>query len=84
MIKSRYEHPISDDHRPMPFLPARHYVSDHTRFIDELLQRKPEIETSRRIGRKIWWDKLPSEVRARREMDESRVPQSGYVYYDKP
>ncbi|HTL76580.1 MAG TPA: DUF3460 family protein [Casimicrobiaceae bacterium] len=65
----------------MPLLPARHYVSDHTRFIDELLQKKPEIDTSRRIGRKIWWDKLPSEVEAQREMNAGRVPQKGYVYY---
>jgi hypothetical protein len=65
----------------MPFLPARHYVSDHTRFIEELLQKKPAIETSRRIGRKIWWDKRPAEVEAQREMNAGQVPQKGYVYY---
>jgi hypothetical protein len=68
----------------MPLLPSRHYVSEHTRFIRELLEKKPQLEVEQRVGRAIWWDKLPSEVRARREMDESRVPQSGYVYYDKP
>jgi hypothetical protein len=65
----------------MPFLPARHYVSDHTRFIGDLLAKKPELETSQRIGRNIWWDKLPSEVEAQREMNEDQVPQKGYVYY---
>jgi hypothetical protein len=65
----------------MPFLPARHYVSDHTKFISELLERKPEIENQQRAGRKIWWDKLPSEVEAQREMNKGRVPQKGYVYY---
>jgi hypothetical protein len=65
----------------MPFLPARHYVSDHTRFIDDLLAKKPELEASQRIGRKIWWDKLPSEVAAQREMNASQAPQKGYVYY---
>ena len=64
----------------MPFLPARHYVSDHTRFIRDLLEKKPELETNQRIGREIWWDKLPSEVEAQREMDEGRVPQKAYVY----
>ena len=66
---------------PMPLLPARHYVSDHTRFIRDLIEKKPEIETQQRIGRKIWWDKLPSEVEAEREMNAGRVPQKGYVYY---
>jgi uncharacterized protein DUF3460 len=65
----------------MPFLPARHYVSDHTKFISELLDRKPDIENEQRAGRKIWWDKLPSEVEAQREMNQGRVPQKGYVYY---
>lgn len=65
----------------MPFLPARHYVSDHTRFISELLDRKPDIENEQRVGRRIWWDKLPSEVEAQREMNQGRVPQKGYVYY---
>ena len=65
----------------MPLLPARHYVSDHTRFIRDLLETKPDIETSQRIGREIWWDKLPSEVEAQREMNAGRVPQKAYVYY---
>jgi hypothetical protein len=65
----------------MPFLPSRHYVSDHTRFIRDLLEKKPEIETQQRIGRRIWWDKLPSEVEAQREMNAGRVPQKAYVYY---
>ena len=64
----------------MPLLPARHYVSDHTRFIRDLLERKPEIETSQRVGREIWWDKLPADVEAQREMNAGRVPQKGYVY----
>jgi hypothetical protein len=65
----------------MPLLPARDYVSEHTRFIRELLQQKPELEAEQRTGRAIWWDKLPSEVQAQREMNQGRVPQKGYVYY---
>lgn len=64
----------------MPMLPSRHYVSDHTRFIRELLEKKPELETEQRIGRAIWWDKLPSEVAADRAMDAGRVAQKPYVY----
>ena len=65
----------------MPLLPSRNYVSDHTRFMRDLLERKPELETDQRIGRGIFWDKLPSDVEAQREMNEGRVPQKPYVYY---
>jgi hypothetical protein len=65
----------------MPLLPARHYISEHTRFIRDLLEKKPELETVQRTGRAIWWDKLPSEVEAERQMDKGRVPQKGYVNY---
>jgi hypothetical protein len=82
MIKSRSPHFRAAV--PMPLLPSRHYVSEHTRFIRDLLDKKPELETEQRVGRAIWWDKLPSDIKAGREMDKSRVPQSGYVYYDKP
>jgi hypothetical protein len=65
----------------MPLLPSRNYVSDHTRFIGELLEQKPELQADQRIGRKIWWDKLPSEVQAQRDMNVGRVAQKAYVYY---
>ena len=68
----------------MPMLPARHYESEHTLFIREMKERKPDLELEQKKSRAIWWDKLPSEIKARHEMDQSRVPQSGYVYYDKP
>ena len=64
----------------MPLLPSRGYVSEHTRFIRDLLAKKPELEAEQRKGRAIWWDKLPSEVQAEREMDKGRVPQRPYVY----
>jgi hypothetical protein len=65
----------------MPLLPSRNYVSDHTRFISELLEQKPELSTDQRVGRQIWWDKLPSEVQAQRDMNAGCVPQKAYVYY---
>jgi hypothetical protein len=65
---------------PMPLLPSRHYVSEHTRFIRELIEKKPELETAQRVGRAIWWDKLPSDVQATRDMDAARVAQKPYVY----
>ncbi|MBS0327630.1 MAG: DUF3460 family protein [Proteobacteria bacterium] len=62
-------------------LPARHYVSPHTEFIRELIAAKPQIETEQRVGRAIWWDKLPGELAEERNMDRGRVRQKAYVYY---
>ena len=64
----------------MPFLPARNYESEHTRFIREMKEKKPAIELEQLKSRAIWWDKLPSELALRREMDEGSVPQKPYVY----
>ncbi|HVO89625.1 MAG TPA: DUF3460 family protein [Casimicrobiaceae bacterium] len=61
-------------------LPARDYESEHTRFIRELLQKRPEIVAEQKKGRAIWWDKAPDEVEQRRDMDRARVPQKPYVY----
>jgi hypothetical protein len=61
-------------------LPSRHYVSDHTRFMRELMERKPQLAQDQREGRAIWWDKTPQALAERRLMDEGRVPQQPYVY----
>ncbi len=64
----------------MPMLPARHYVSEHTKFIRDLLAGKPQLESEQRAGRAIWWDKRPADLKLRHEMDEGSVPQKPYVY----
>jgi hypothetical protein len=61
-------------------LPSRHYESDHTRFIRELLEKKPELAAQQQEGRALWWDKRPQDLAERRRMDEGRVPQAPYVY----
>ena len=64
-------------------LPSRNYVSEHTQFIRDLLQKKPELRDKQREARAIWWDKAPRELAEERRMDEGRVPQSPYVYSGK-
>lgn len=61
-------------------LPARHYVSDHTRFIRELMANMPELAQQQQQGRAIWWDKRPADLALRQEMEAGRVPQRAYVY----
>jgi hypothetical protein len=64
----------------MPMLPARHYESDHTRFIREMKEKKPQLEQEQQKSRAIWWDKRPKDLAATTQMDEGRVPLAGYVY----
>lgn len=64
----------------MPMLPARHYESDHTRFMRELMERRRELADDQREARAIWWDKDPVELAADRERAKSRVPMKPYVY----
>ena len=66
----------------MPMLPSRHYESEHTRFIRELKERKPELEGEQRESRAIWWDKRPRDLAEGARMDEGRVPQAPYVYQE--
>ena len=65
----------------MPLLPSRHYESEPTRFIRELLQRKPQLVEDMRKGRAIFWDKRPADLEQERKMDEGQLPQKPYEYY---
>jgi len=64
----------------MGMLPARHYESDHTRFIREMKDGKPALEAEQQRSRSIWWDKLPKDLAEKKKMDAGRVPQGAYVY----
>ena len=64
----------------MPMLPARHYESEHTRFIREMKEKKPRLEAEQQISRAIWWDKRPKDLAEEKKMDEGRVRQPAYVY----
>ena len=46
----------------MGMLPARHYVSEHTKFITEVLAQKPQLVDEQKKGRAMWWDKSPREA----------------------
>ena len=38
----------------MPFLPARNYESEHTKFIRELIERRPQVDEDRRVPQKAY------------------------------
>src|SRR5205823_3563517 len=58
-------------------LPSRHYESEHTKFMRELLRRQPDLVRKQREGRAMWWDKTPRELAEERDMDQGRVAQVG-------
>ena len=64
----------------MPMLPARHYESEHTRFMRELMERRRDLPEQQREARAIWWDKDPRELAADSENAKSVVPMKPYVY----
>jgi len=64
----------------MPFLPSRLYQSDYDRFLQQMKEHDPNLPEKQREARAIWWDKDPSDLELRRQMDAGRVPQRAYVY----
>jgi hypothetical protein len=64
----------------MPMLPARHYESDHTKFMRELMAQRPHLEEQQRQSRALWWDKDPQQLAEGRRMAEGRVPAKPYAY----
>ncbi len=62
---------------------AMAYVSEATRFLDELLQQQPELRELRARNRATWWDR-PQDPEMQRERDAARVAQGAYVYFPRP
>jgi hypothetical protein len=64
----------------MPMLPARHYESEHTKFVRELKEKRPDLEEKQREARAIWWDKDPRALAEGRGMAQGKVPPKPYAY----
>ena len=58
------------------------YESDHTRFMRELFEKKPDLPVKQRIARAIWWDRELDKDEQKR-FAESKVDQTAYVYQTK-
>ncbi|HMV21944.1 MAG: DUF3460 family protein [Betaproteobacteria bacterium] len=55
------------------------YVSDHTKWIDELMEKNPDWAADQKAGRALWWDKKQDAAALARQND-SKVPQKPYPY----
>jgi hypothetical protein len=56
------------------------YVSEATRFLEDLLARHPELRELRKRNRATWWDH-PQDLDEQQERDAAKVPQGAYVYF---
>jgi len=57
----------------------RSYVSDHTKWIDEQLNKHPEWVEDQKVGRALWWDKK-QDMQVVERNTASNVPQKPYPY----
>ena len=58
------------------------YISDHTKFISELMKKHPQMEEGQQQGRALLWDQQIDRD-AQRRYREAVVPQQGYVYQNE-
>ena len=61
---------------------AAGYVSDFTKFLQELREKNPDLDRQQREGRAIWWDKDVDPDLYKR-FNESTLQQPAYVYQPK-
>ena len=57
------------------------YESDTTKFIRDLLIKKPELKEEQKKARAMWWDKT-LDLKELKRQRESEVERTSYVYYD--
>lgn len=55
------------------------YQSDFTKFMNEYLEKNPQVDSERRELRLTWWDREVS-LDDQARWKASRVPQKPYVY----
>lgn len=61
---------------------AAGYVSEFSKFLQDLKEKNPELDREQREGRAIWWDKDVDPDLYKR-FNESKLPQPAYVYQPK-
>ena len=59
------------------------YVSDHTKFIEELKAKTPGMEQRQQEGRSLLWDKPPMSLDEQERIKQSRLRQNAYPYQTK-
>jgi hypothetical protein len=55
------------------------YVSDHTKWMAEQMEKNPQWEEDQKVGRALWWDKK-QDVDSTQRNAQSKVPHKSYPY----
>jgi hypothetical protein len=76
-----YNLPIFREFAVRPNSPR--YISDATRFLEDLKAQHPHLEASQRAGRALLWDRDSIDPDQSRRLNDSRVPQKAYPYQTK-
>jgi hypothetical protein len=61
----------------------KNYQSEATAFIQDFLQKHPEVVEKQKLHRATWWDR-PQSLQERAKTEEATVAQQSYVYYNNP
>lgn len=59
------------------------YQSEFTKFLTEMKQKNPTLESDQREGRDRLWDKPPIDLEDIKRDEIARVKQQAYVYQSK-
>lgn len=60
----------------------RKFVSEVDNFINNLLQKKPQIKATQKQLRSTWWDKDFIDNEEQQTYKDSQAPKHGYAYFD--
>lgn len=56
------------------------YLSEFTKFLNEIKKKDPEIEHGQQVGRALLWDKAPISLDEQQRSKLAKVAQKPYVY----
>ena len=56
------------------------YLSEITKFLNDIKKKDPEIERGQQIGRALLWDKAPVTLDDQQRSKLAKVAQKPYVY----
>jgi hypothetical protein len=59
------------------------YVSETTKFINELIEKNPQLVDQQKRNRLTWWDR-PQDLETSRDNAQSEVSQPAYAYFPIP
>ena len=59
------------------------YVSETTKFLNEMLEKNPQLVEQQKRNRLTWWDK-PQDLETSRDNEKSEVSFPSYTYFPLP